>query len=179
MAETISLLDLRRKTKTHPLNGGDHVIELKGLTAREICDHLERFAVLRTISIGGTMTPIEAVTGSPDAAAAWVASACGQHMNEEAEKAASDNLTIEEISEIIEASMGLTFSKGFGPFSGRLVALLGHVTVPTGRVPGTKSAPPLPPAAHTSTSESGTSPPDSLKPSPSSTVDDASPTPPT
>jgi hypothetical protein len=164
MTEPISLLDLRRKTKVHALNGGEHSVEIRGLTAREICDHLERFAVLRTISIGGQMTPIEAITSTPEAAAAWVASACGQHRDPEAEQAAADNLTLDEASEIIEASLGLTFSKGFGPFSGRLAALLGYITVAPTKGPDTKSPPPSSPAGPQPTTESGTSPPDSLPP---------------
>lgn len=164
MTEPISLLDLRRKTKTHPLNGGEHSVEIRGLTAREICDHLERFEVLRTMSIGGQMSPMDAVTSTPDAAAAWVASACGSHRDEAAEKAAAENLTIDELSEIIEVSMGLTFSKGFGPFSGRLAALLGYITVTASKEPVTRSPKPSPPAEAPPTTESGTSPPDSLPP---------------
>lgn len=164
MTEPISLLDLRRKTKTHALNGGEHSVELRGLTAREICDHLERFAVLRSISIGGQMTPTDAITSTPEVTAAWVASACGQHRNAEAEQAAADNLTIDEASEIIEASLGLTFSKGFGPFSSRLAALLGYITVGASREPDTRSPKPSPPAEAPSTTESGTSPPDNLPP---------------
>jgi hypothetical protein len=165
MTEPISLLDLRRKTKVHPLNGGEHSLEIRGLTAREICDHLERFQVLRTMSIGGTMSPIDMIASTPDASSAWVASACGKHKDAEAEQAASDNLTIEEVSEIIEASMALTFSKGFGPFSARLAALLGYITIGTAsRVPDTRSPKPSPPAEPRSTTEPGTSPPDNLPP---------------
>jgi hypothetical protein len=164
MSEPVSLLDLRRKTKTHPINGGEQSLEIRGLSTREICDHLERFEVLRTISIGGSMTPIQAVVNTPGAAAAWVASACGHHRDEAMEQAAADNLTIEEISEIIEASMGLTFSKGFNPFSARLATLLGYITVGASKEPVTRSPPPSPPAEAPSTTESGISPPDNLPP---------------
>ena len=164
MTEPISLLDLRRKTKVHLINGGEHSVEIRGLSAREICDHLERFAVLRTISIGGQMSPTDAITSTPEATAAWVASACGQHRDPDAERAAADNLTLDEASEIIEASLGLTFSKGFGPFSGRLAALLGYITVAPTKGPDTKSPPPSSPAAPQPTTESGISPPDNLPP---------------
>ena len=110
------------------------------------------------------MSPTDAITSTPAAAAAWVASACGHHREEEFEGSASENLTLDEASEIIEVSLGLTFSKGFGPFSGRLAALLGYITVGATKEPVTKSRPPSSPAAPPTTTESGISHPDNLPP---------------
>lgn len=157
MTEPISIFDLRRKTKLVALNGGDHSVQVTGLTARQICDHLERFPILSAMSVGGSFTLPDLLKGTPGATAAWVASSLGHHANVEAEKAAEENLTIEDVAFIIEESMALTFSRGFGPFVARLAVVMGSLTGSPGRDQDTKLPTPSPPSG--STSEPGTSPP--------------------
>jgi hypothetical protein len=178
MTEPISLLDLRRKKKPVVLNGGDEALTINGLTARQICDHLERFPALATLSIGGTLSPVEALQATPGALAAWIASSCGYHNVPEAEAAAEENLTIEDASFIVQETMELTFSRGFGPFLTRLGAVMSYITVAPGRAPATRSPMPSPPSAAPPTSASGTSPPASSPPDSSSTSDAGSPSPP-
>lgn len=159
MSEPVSIFDLRRKTKIVALNGGDETVQLTGLTARQICDHLERFPLLASLSIGGGLTVPDLLKGTPGATAAWVASALGQHANPEAERAAEENLTAEDTSFLIEESMPLTFSRGFGSFLDRISVVLSNVTASPGRVPATRSPTPSPPSAEapsTTTTEPGT-----------------------
>jgi len=160
MAEPISLFDLRRKKKTVELNGGDQTVVVTGLTARQVCDHLERFPALASLSIGGAMTPMEAIKAVPGVTAAWVASALGHHGDTAAEAAAEENLSIEDTAFIIQESMPLTFSRGFGPFVERLGAVMGSLTAGPGRAPATRSPMPSPPQGALSTTEPGTSPQD-------------------
>jgi len=173
MTEPISLLDLRRKTKIIELGSGQS-IKIEGLTARQICDHLDKYPVLRVMSIEGTMSMTEAIAGVPGALAAWVASACGMHGNPEAEEAATNEMTIEDASEIVGQSMALTFSRGFGPFSARLAVLLGYITVGRTTVPAPRSPRSSSHAASPPTTDHGTSPPDNSQLSSTSTSEDAS-----
>jgi hypothetical protein len=159
VTEPISLSDLRRKSALVPIDGGEQGLRVQGLSAREICDHLERFPPLATMSIGGNLSPADALKATPGAIAAWIASACGNHNDSEAEKSAEENLTAEDQSYVITESLKLTFSRGFGPFVTRLGALMEHLTVAPSRGQGTRSPTPPPPAAHPSTTESGNSPP--------------------
>lgn len=175
MSGPIALTDLRRKAALVDMGEGQQ-LAIQGLTAAEICDHLETFPILRTISIGGTMSPMDAITGSPGALAAWVASACGAHRDPEAEEIVATQMTIEQSSEIAEASLALTFSKGFGPFSGRLAALLGFLSVGRGAAPATRSPPPSPRSSSPAPASPGpgASRPDSSQPISSSSNENAS-----
>lgn len=173
MSGPISILDLRKKGKEITVNGGDQTLKVEGLSARQICDHLARFPALQTLSIGGTMTIPDALKATPGAMAAWVASACGQHQNAEAEAIAEGQMTIEDASFIVQESMDLTFSRGFGPFLGRLGALMSYLTVPPSRAPDTKSQPPSPNSGATSTNGSGNSPPVSSPPTSSLPLEEA------
>lgn len=183
MTEPISIFDLRRKTKDVPVNDGENVLSIVGLTAGQICDHLERFPALATISVGGTVDIMEAVKGAPGAIVAWIASALGSHADPDTERAVSENLVAEDQANVAQASMALTFSRGFGPFADRLGAFLGNLTVVPGRGQATRSpgqsrqppTPPLPPASP----EPGNSPLDSSRPSTSSpSAEDSSERPP-
>lgn len=159
--------------------GDGKAIPVQGLTAREICDHLETYEVLRKISIGGTMTDVQAILWASPALHAWVASACGYHRNKDAELLISENMTIEQSSEIAEVSLSLTFSKGFGPFSGRLTALLAYITEDRGPGPDMRSELLSRHAARQSKTARGTSPLANSPPSDSSTNASDSSTPPT
>jgi len=184
MTEPIAIFDLRRKTKQVQLNGEDNSLQVVGLTALQICDHLERFPQLAAISTGGSMPPIEMIKAVPGVTQAWVASALGHHNSDwkeqgqsDAEKAVSENLTAEDTSFIIQESLGLTFSRGFGPFLGRIGVLAQYLTVAPGkgqdmRSP-TRSPPPPPPPARSPTGL-GIIHPDSSQPSSSSQSEDAS-----
>lgn len=186
MTEPISIFDLKRATKDVVLNGEDKSLKVSGLTAQMICDHLERFPALATLSMGNTMTPMEAITATPGVTTAWVASALGHHNDPAAEVAVSENLTIEDTAFIIEQSLLLTFSRGFGPFAARLGVLLRHLTVVPGRDQDTRSRtrspppppPPPPPGRAGSPSGLGIVHPDSSAPSSSSPSEDASSEPP-
>jgi hypothetical protein len=164
MTEPLSIFDLRRKKKAVELNGGDQTVLVTGLTARQVCDHLERFPALASLSIGGTMTPMEMIKSVPGVTAAWVASALGHHGDEGAEAAAEENLSIEDTAFIIQESMPLTFSRGFGPFVERLGAVMASLTGGAGRAPATRSPTPSPLPEVPSTTEPGTSPQDSSPP---------------
>jgi hypothetical protein len=173
MAEPVSLLDLRRKSLIVPINGGAQGLNVAGLTARQICDHLDRFPTMTTLAIGGNLSPMEALAATPGAIAAWVASATGHHNNAEAEEAATENLTIEDATNLVQESLFLTFSRGFGPFAARVGALMGYLTVNPSRVPDTRSPTPSPPSEPPPTTVSGTSPPDSSQPTSSLKTEDA------
>jgi hypothetical protein len=157
MGEVITLMDLRRKKKVHQLNGGEHSIEIVGLTAKDYFSILERFPKVAALSLGGRAMLTEALQSAPGALAAWVAAACGHSGDEEAEKAALENLTVEEATSIAEASIELTFSKGFGPFFDRLQVVMAQLSpVRTGREPDTTSPSPSLPAEDSPTQNSGT-----------------------
>jgi hypothetical protein len=175
MPEIISLMDLRRRSRIVPIDDGEQGLKIHGLTARQICDHLERFPSLATLSIGGTLTPIDALKAVPGALSAWIASACGDHKNTEAEAAAEENLTIEDASYIVQESMDLTFSRGFGPFAGRLGVVMSFITVQPGRAPDMKSPSRSPPSVEELMAASGTSPRASSPPTASSMNGAASP----
>lgn len=164
MTEPISIFDLRRKTKTVEVNDGEAAVAVTGLTAAQICDHLANFPVLASLSIGGTVSPMDMIKAAPGSLAAWGASALGHHGDVAAEKAFSDNLTAEDQANVVQESMGLTFSRGFGPFVDRMAGLMGNLTVGPGRVPATRSptrSPPPRPEPESSPTEPGTSPLDS------------------
>jgi hypothetical protein len=173
MPEPVSLLDLRRKKQLIPINGGAQGLEIAGLTTRQICDHLERFPTLTTLAIGGNLSPTEALQAAPGALAAWIASATGHHAEPEAEEAAQENLTMEDMTNLVEESMTLTFSRGFGPFAGRVGALMQHLTVAPSRAPPTNSPTYSQPSAPPPTTPSGTLPPDSSPPTTSLAVENA------
>ncbi|HEY1447838.1 MAG TPA: hypothetical protein VGF33_04835, partial [Caulobacteraceae bacterium] len=79
--------------------------------------------------------------------AAWVAAATGHGGDKAVEEHILNNLTVEEVMAIAEASMPLTFTKGFGPFYERQTAVLAQIfPVRTGKGPDTTSPTPSPPA---------------------------------
>jgi hypothetical protein len=173
MPEPIALSDLRRKTILVDINSGENGVKVFGLTARQICDHLERFPILSRLSIGGNVSPEEALRATPGALAAWIASACGQHQDEAAEEAAELHLTVEDATNIVQESMLLTFSRGFGPFAARVGALTAHLTVNPSRVPATTSPTPSQPSEPSKMNGSGITPPASSPPTSSLATEDA------
>jgi len=178
MTEPISIFDLRRKSRNVPVNDGETELTVVGLTAGQICDHLERFPALARISVGGNVDIMDAIKSAPGALCAWIASALAQHANPEAERAVAENLVAKDQANIAQASMALTFSRGFGPFADRLGTLLGNVTVAPGRgqdtrSPGQSRQPPPPPPPPASPGP-GSSPLDSSPPSTSSPSEEGS-----
>lgn len=170
MPEPITLFDLRRRRALVDL-GDSRQFEIIGLTAREVCDHLEDFPILTKLGTGTGFGILEAVRSAPGAIEAWAASALGYHRNKDAEAVVRSEMTIDQSTEICEASLGLTFSKGFGPFFNRLAGVQGYLTVDRGPASVMTSRSPSPAAARQSTNAHGTSPQGSSPPSSSSTAE--------
>lgn len=148
MTEPLSLMDLRRKTAVHKLNGGEDTILIMGITAKDYCAILDRFQNVGLLTLGGRMNLFDAIKELPEALAAWVAAACGKGGDKEAERHVLDNLTVDEAMAIAEASMPLTFVHGgFGPFYERQTAVLAQLfPITPGREQATTSPTPSPPA---------------------------------
>jgi hypothetical protein len=134
MSEPLSLMDLRRKTAIHSVNGGDETIVIMGLTAKDYCSIIDRFQGIGLLSLGGRVNIFEALREVPSALAAWTAAACGMGGSKEAEQHVLDNLTVDQAMGIVEASMPLTFVHGgFGPFYDRQMAVLALLFPPRGK----------------------------------------------
>lgn len=127
MVELVDLLKLKRKKVTHVLNGGDTSIEIMGLSGPEYFQILDRFPPVAALFLGGQANIFDAVKSIPGALAAWAAAACGYAGNADAEKAAMDELTLEEVTALVEASMAQTFSKGFDTYLIRQGRILGNL----------------------------------------------------
>jgi hypothetical protein len=151
MSEPLNLMDLRRKEIVHKLNGGEQTLIIKGLTAKDYYGILNRFERIAALALGGRASIFDALKETPDALAAWVAAACGYGGNAEAEQAALDNLTVEEAMAIAQATMPLTFTKGFGPFFDLQTDVLGMlIPINLGKVSDTASPSPSTPVEDSS-----------------------------
>src|SRR5262245_9569088 len=118
----LSLLDIGPLSVNVPV--GDKQLAVYGVSAKG-CFHLfQRFPEVGMWFKGGVkkIDAKQLLTEVPGAIAALIAAGCGAPGNEEAEEKA-ELLPVEAQLDVIEAILKLTFSKGFGPFVQRIVAL--------------------------------------------------------
>lgn len=116
---------------------GDKKLAVTGISAEGILVLFNRFPVLREWALAGKITLSNVQTKAPDAIKAIIAAGCGQPGDEAAERVAA-TLAVETQLDVLEAIGRLTFTKGFGPFVNRIVALAAQArSVNYGRAPDT------------------------------------------
>jgi hypothetical protein len=143
----LNLADLAPMHEDVPI--GDSFLRVHGISVKDGLEIFKRFPkVLGMVS--GDGFNLGAFLGvAPDAVAAIIATATGEHGDENAEKAAG-KLGIELQFDILEAIGRLTFTKGFAPFAQRIMALAGAANSASyTKVPDMKS----PPASKPSSSQ--------------------------
>ena len=146
MSEELSLLDIAPVTETVAINEMQKV-KVYGLSAAGIMSLLQRFPEVKKWFRGAEKMNLTALANEmPTAFAAVIAAGCGEANDPKAEQIAA-SLAIEQQIDILEAIGRLTFTRGFGPFTGRLTALARAAeAVNFGRALDTKSPPPSSPA---------------------------------
>lgn len=136
--EALSLLDLRQKSQLVQIDE-DQEIEVFGLSAEAIADLMNRFPTLQRFLLNVGLQREDILKEVPEAIAAIIAAGCGQSGVQAHEEAARD-LHLEAQAAIIEAVIKCTFTRGFGPFVGRLQAMgLQTTSAPLTKAPASRS----------------------------------------
>ncbi len=112
-----SLLDIAPATKTVPIDG--HDIEVKGISARQVANLLQKFPELRVMVTGGEITWDTLLTIAPAAAEIIMAYGTGLFGDAEGEEKIA-SLPLETQVDLLEAIGAVTFKKGFAPFMERV-----------------------------------------------------------
>jgi hypothetical protein len=137
----LNLADLAPMSEDVPI--GDSFLTVHGIGVRDGLEIFKRFPKILGMVSGDGFNIGAFITVAPDAVAAIIAAASGGLGNEASEDGAA-NLSIETQFDILEAVGRLTFTKGFGPFAERIMALAGAVNSGlSSKVPDMK----LPPAS--------------------------------
>ncbi len=141
----LNLTDLAPMHEDVPI--GESFIRVHGISAKAGLDIFKRFPKILGMMTGDGFSLTTFLTVAPDAVAAIIATAAGDPGDKTAEEAAS-NLGLETQFDILEAVGRLTFTKGFGPFAERIMALANGEANSglSGKGPDTKSPPLLKPS---------------------------------
>lgn len=121
----LSLLDLGPLYTSVPVGDEGKSVKVYGVSARGIFHIFQRFPEVGLWfknGVGKKIDPKKLLAEAPGAIASIIAAGCGSPGNDEAELVA-DLMPIETQLDLLEAILRLTFSKGFGPFVQRIVAL--------------------------------------------------------
>lgn len=94
-----------------------------GISAKDGLEIFRRYPKIAGMVSGDKFNLGAFLTAAPDVVAAIIAAACGELGDEKAEENAS-RIPVEQQFEILEAIGRLTFSKGFGPFVEKIMALV-------------------------------------------------------
>jgi hypothetical protein len=144
----LSLLEIGPMTEVVPV--GKKSLTVYGVSAEGIFSLFQRFPEMMQWFKGGVLDVPLLIKETPAAIAAVIAVGCGSPNDPKAEEVAR-KLPVEVQIDILEAIGRLTFSKGFGPFVKRIVALSDQArSANFGRGAGMKSPPaskPLSPPA--------------------------------
>jgi hypothetical protein len=145
----LNLADLAPMHEDVPF--GDSFIRVHGISAKHGLEIFKRFPKIAGMVSGDKFNLGAFLSVAPDAVAAIIAASTGELNNEAAEEAAS-NLPVDTQLEIMEAVGRLTFTKGFGPFVEKIMALVnGANSGLSGKVPAMKSPPASKPSSQADT----------------------------
>jgi hypothetical protein len=117
----LNLADLAPMHEDVPL--GDSFLRVNGISAGHGLEIFKRFPKIAGMVSGSTFNLGAFLSVAPDAVAAIIAASTGDLGNEASEEAAS-KLPVDVQFEILEAVGRLTFTKGFGPFVEKIMALI-------------------------------------------------------
>ncbi len=150
----LSLLDIGPMSINVPVGIEGKSLAVYGVSAKGLFVVFQRYPEVGQWfkgSAAGKFDPKALIAEAPDAIAAVIACGCGAPGNEEAEKAA-ERLSVEAQLDVLEAILKLTFTKGFGPFVQRIVALSAQAeSLSYGRASAIKSPPLSSPASQPDT----------------------------
>lgn len=135
----LNLADLAPMSEDVPV--GDSYLTVHGVSAKDCLEVFKRFPKILGMVSGDAFNLGAFLTVAPDAVAAIIAAASGNIGDEKAEEAAG-KLGVEIQFDILEAVGRLTFTKGFGPFVERIMALAGAAnSALSSKVPAMNSPP--------------------------------------
>lgn len=156
----LNLADIAPMHEDVPM--GDSFIRVHGISAKDGLDIFKRFPKMVGMVTGEGFNLAAFLSVAPDAVAAIIATAAGSPGDTKAEAGAA-KLGLELQFDILEAVGRLTFTKGFGPFAERIMALADSVPNSglSGKALAMKSPPASKPASppDTTLTPSGDTPP--------------------
>lgn len=119
MSTLLDLVNVGRKVKV-----GDNEVDVYGVSAEGFVALLVRFPAIMKMMSGSseTMDAQAMMALAPSAVAAFIAAACGNPDNKDAELVAS-RLPIQSQLDLVETALKLTFPSGVGPFVEKLQGL--------------------------------------------------------
>ena len=142
--EALSLLDTAPRSELVEIDDNT-VLRVRGLGSRMIKELLIRFPDLQGVVMGSGINARMLIALGPEIVGAICAAATGELGNPDVEERAAD-LPVETQLDILEAVGRCTFSKGFGPFVDRVVAIAAQLSAQDGRVSDMNSPPPSSPS---------------------------------
>src|SRR5580698_7576014 len=133
----LNLADIAPMHEDVPISGS--FLRVHGISAEDGLEIFKRFPKVLGMMSGDGFNLGAFLTVAPQAVAAIIATAAGKPGDFDSEQAAA-KLGIELQFDILEAVGRMTFTKGFGPFVERIMALAGDVapSALSGKVKDTK-----------------------------------------
>lgn len=149
----LSLLDIGPLSANVPVGTEGKSLKVSGVSAKGIFIVFQRYPEIAQWFKGGIakIDPKMLLAEAPEAIAAVIAAGCGSPGDEAAE-AVAGSLPIEAQLDVLEAIAKMTFTRGFGPFVQRIVALSALAESQNyGRASGMKLPPQSKPASQPDT----------------------------